>query len=96
MSFKSFYLQNFLLDDSLSEKCRLCLGTGIVTVELGGNEKEESKCINCDGVGSLTCTTCQGNGIQPRYLDRRYGVVLPLEILLLKLPYLKKMIFKCE
>ncbi|KDO84833.1 hypothetical protein CISIN_1g031166mg [Citrus sinensis] len=51
--------------------CRFCMGTGSVTVELGGDEREFSKCINCDGVGSLTCTTCQGTGIQPRYLDRR-------------------------
>ncbi|KAL5185780.1 Protein disulfide-isomerase LQY1, chloroplastic [Glycine soja] len=48
-----------------------CLGNGNVTVELGGGEEEVSRCINCDGVGSLTCTTCQGSGIQPRYLDRR-------------------------
>ncbi|KAL3639075.1 hypothetical protein CASFOL_016982 [Castilleja foliolosa] len=54
-----------------SAKCRFCLGTGNVTVELGGDEKEVSQCINCDGNGSLTCTTCQGGGIQPRYLDRR-------------------------
>ncbi|KAH9759041.1 protein disulfide-isomerase LQY1 [Citrus sinensis] len=53
------------------ERCRFCMGTGSVTVELGGDEREFSKCINCDGVGSLTCTTCQGTGIQPRYLDRR-------------------------
>lgn len=57
------------------EKCRFCLGTGSVTVELGGDEKEVSRCINCEGVGSLTCTTCQGTGIQPRYLDRRYNSV---------------------
>lgn len=56
----------------VAEKCRFCLGSGNVTVELGGDEKEVSRCINCDGVGSLTCTTCQGSGIQPRYLDRRY------------------------
>ncbi|XP_021733240.1 protein SPA, chloroplastic-like [Chenopodium quinoa] len=54
-----------------AQKCRFCMGTGNVTVELGGDEKEVSKCINCDGLGSLTCTTCQGSGIQPRYLDRR-------------------------
>ncbi|KAJ7966857.1 protein disulfide-isomerase LQY1, chloroplastic [Quillaja saponaria] len=54
-----------------AQKCRFCLGTGSVTVELGGDEKEVSQCINCDGAGSLTCTTCQGSGIQPRYLDRR-------------------------
>lgn len=54
------------------EKCRFCLGSGNVTVELGGTETEVSRCINCDGAGSLTCTTCQGSGIQPRYLDRRY------------------------
>lgn len=48
------------------------MGAGTVTVELGGDEKEVSNCINCDGAGSLTCTTCQGSGIQPRYLDRRY------------------------
>ncbi|KAH6755027.1 DnaJ/Hsp40 cysteine-rich domain superfamily protein [Perilla frutescens var. hirtella] len=54
-----------------AQKCRFCMGTGSVTVELGGNEKEVSGCINCDGAGSLTCTTCQGSGIQPRYLDRR-------------------------
>ncbi|KAG6435349.1 hypothetical protein SASPL_100220 [Salvia splendens] len=53
------------------EKCRFCMGTGSVSVELGGDEKEISRCINCDGAGSLTCTTCQGSGIQPRYLDRR-------------------------
>ncbi|KAJ0024267.1 hypothetical protein Pint_09390 [Pistacia integerrima] len=47
------------------------MGSGNVTVELGGDEKEVSRCINCDGAGSLTCTTCQGSGIQPRYLDRR-------------------------
>ncbi|CAJ1972537.1 unnamed protein product [Sphenostylis stenocarpa] len=54
-----------------AQKCRFCLGSGNVTVELGGGEKEVSRCINCGGVGSLTCTTCQGSGIQPRYLDRR-------------------------
>ncbi|BAT82841.1 hypothetical protein VIGAN_03291000 [Vigna angularis var. angularis] len=58
-----------------AQKCRFCLGSGNVTVELGGGEKEVSRCINCDGVGSLTCTTCQGSGIQPRYLDRRYAVL---------------------
>ncbi|KAK6131283.1 hypothetical protein DH2020_034970 [Rehmannia glutinosa] len=57
--------------DSAVERCRFCMGTGNVTVELGGDEKEVSRCINCDGNGSLTCTTCQGSGIQPRYLDRR-------------------------
>lgn len=57
---------------SSPEKCRFCTGSGSVTVDLGGDEKEVSRCINCDGVGSLTCTTCQGSGIQPRYLDRRY------------------------
>ncbi|KAK9266185.1 hypothetical protein L1049_012407 [Liquidambar formosana] len=61
----------FPCDGSGAQKCRFCLGTGSVTVELGGDEKEVSRCINCDGVGSLTCTTCQGSGIQPRYLDRR-------------------------
>lgn len=55
-----------------AEQCRFCMGNGSVVVELGGGEKEVSRCINCDGVGSLTCTTCQGSGIQPRYLDRRY------------------------
>lgn len=50
-----------------------------MTVELGGDEKEVSPCVNCDGVGSLTCTTCQGSGIQPRYLDRRYFLLfLPI------------------
>lgn len=57
------------------EKCRFCTGTGSVAVELGGGEKEVSPCINCDGAGSLTCTTCQGSGIQPRYLDRRYELL---------------------
>ncbi|KAL5129268.1 Protein disulfide-isomerase LQY1, chloroplastic [Glycine soja] len=59
------------MDLALVKKCRFCLGSGNVTVELGGGEKEVSRCINCDAVGSLTCTTCQGSGIQPRYLDRR-------------------------
>lgn len=59
-----------------TEKCRFCMGAGTVTVELGGDEKEVSNCINCDGAGSLTCTTCQGSGIQPRYLDRRYEIVI--------------------
>lgn len=54
-----------------AQRCRFCMGTGSLTVELGGDEKEVSRCINCDGAGSLTCTTCQGTGIQPRYLDRR-------------------------
>ncbi|CAM8922565.1 unnamed protein product [Rhodiola kirilowii] len=56
-----------------TQPCFPCNGTGArnVTVDLGGDEKEVSRCINCDGAGSLTCTTCQGNGIQPRYLDRR-------------------------
>ncbi|GMY28280.1 protein SPA, chloroplastic-like [Fagus crenata] len=54
-----------------AQKCRFCVGTGTVTVELGGVEKDVSQCINCEGAGSLTCTTCQGSGIQPRYLDRR-------------------------
>ncbi|KAH1214663.1 Protein disulfide-isomerase LQY1, chloroplastic [Glycine max] len=61
----------FPCNGSGSQKCRFCLGSGNVTVELGGGEKEVSRCINCDAVGSLTCTTCQGSGIQPRYLDRR-------------------------
>lgn len=55
----------------LSEVCRFCTGKGTVTVVIGGGETEVSNCVNCDGVGSLTCTTCQGSGIQPRYLDRR-------------------------
>ncbi|OAY73989.1 Protein disulfide-isomerase LQY1, chloroplastic, partial [Ananas comosus] len=54
-----------------AETCRLCTGKGSVTVVLGGGETEVSQCINCEGAGSLTCTTCQGTGIQPRYLDRR-------------------------
>ncbi|KAK4429364.1 protein SPA, chloroplastic [Sesamum alatum] len=61
----------FPCNGSGAQKCRFCMGTGNVTVELGGDEKEVSACINCDGLGSLTCTTCQGSGIQPRYLDRR-------------------------
>ncbi|KAL3592957.1 hypothetical protein D5086_011597 [Populus alba] len=61
----------FPCSGSGAQKCRFCLGTGSVTVELGGDDKEVSPCINCEGVGSLTCTTCQGSGIQPRYLDRR-------------------------
>lgn len=60
------------MNNSSTEKCRFCMGTGNVTVELGGDENEVSRCINCDGAGTLTCTTCQGSGIQPRYLDRRY------------------------
>ncbi|RYR00956.1 hypothetical protein Ahy_B06g079831 [Arachis hypogaea] len=56
-----------------TQACFPCNGSGArnVTVELGGDQKEVSRCINCDGAGSLTCTTCQGSGIQPRYLDRR-------------------------
>lgn len=65
------------MNNSSTEKCRFCMGTGNVTVELGGDEKEISRCINCDGVGTLTCTTCQGSGIQPRYLDRRYVPFYP-------------------
>ncbi|KAK2398278.1 DnaJ/Hsp40 cysteine-rich domain superfamily protein [Trifolium repens] len=61
----------FPCNGSGAQKCRFCLGTGNVTVELGGAETEVSRCINCEGAGSLTCTTCQGSGIQPRYLDRR-------------------------
>ncbi|VFR03592.1 unnamed protein product [Cuscuta campestris] len=61
----------FPCNGSGAQRCRFCVGTGTVTVELGGDEKEVSRCINCDGVGSMTCTTCQGSGIQPRYLDRR-------------------------
>ncbi|CAL5205822.1 unnamed protein product [Lathyrus oleraceus] len=61
----------FPCNGSGAQKCRFCLGSGNVTVELGGTETEVSRCINCDGAGSLTCTTCQGSGIQPRYLDRR-------------------------
>lgn len=40
------------------ERCRFCLGTGTVTVELGGGEEEFSRCINREGVGTLTCTAC--------------------------------------
>ncbi|XP_010255157.1 PREDICTED: protein SPA, chloroplastic [Nelumbo nucifera] len=61
----------FPCNGSGAQRCRFCMGTGTVTVELGGDEKEVSRCINCEGVGSSTCTTCQGSGIQPRYLDRR-------------------------
>lgn len=41
-----------------------------------------SNCINCDGKGALTCTTCQGSGIQPRYLDRRYSAQLRFDFFL--------------
>ncbi|KAH7664802.1 Protein disulfide-isomerase protein [Dioscorea alata] len=61
----------FPCSGSGAQQCRFCMGTGIVTVVLGGGETEKSQCINCEGAGSLTCTTCQGTGIQPRYLDRR-------------------------
>ncbi|XP_038973275.1 protein SPA, chloroplastic isoform X2 [Phoenix dactylifera] len=58
-----------------TQPCFPCNGsgarTGNVTVVLGGGETEVSRCINCEGAGTLTCTTCQGTGIQPRYLDRR-------------------------
>ncbi|OEL24861.1 Protein SPA, chloroplastic [Dichanthelium oligosanthes] len=57
--------------DDFPEVCRFCSRKGIVTVILGAGETEESKCVNCEGIGSWTCTTCQGTGIQPRYLDRR-------------------------
>ncbi|KAL0825902.1 hypothetical protein Bca101_049579 [Brassica carinata] len=67
----SLALCNEVDETTSAEKCRLCVGSGNVTVELGGGEKEVSNCINCDGAGSLTCTTCQGSGLQPRYLDRR-------------------------
>lgn len=56
-----------------------------MTVELGGGEKEVSRCINCDAVGSLTCTTCQGSGIQPRYLDRRYEILQPVGTIYIQL-----------
>lgn len=68
----------------LIERCRFCMGTGNVTVELGGDQREVSRCINCDGVGSLTCTTCQGTGIQPRYLDRRYEFYIAFCLLLVQ------------
>ncbi|GJS94833.1 SPA protein, chloroplastic [Tanacetum coccineum] len=42
-----------------AQSCRFCTGSGTVTVELGGGETEVSRCINCDGAGGLTCTTCQ-------------------------------------
>ncbi|XP_058091165.1 protein SPA, chloroplastic [Magnolia sinica] len=61
----------FPCSGSGAQQCRFCMGSGSVTVELGGSEAEVSRCINCDGAGTLTCTTCQGSGIQPRYLDRR-------------------------
>ncbi|CDP07409.1 unnamed protein product [Coffea canephora] len=61
----------FPCNGSGAQTCRFCMGTGSVSVELGGGDKEVSRCINCEGMGSLTCTTCQGSGIQPRYLDRR-------------------------
>lgn len=54
-----------------AESCRFCNAKGVVEVDLGGGEKETSTCINCEGRGAITCTTCQGTGIQPRYLDRR-------------------------
>jgi hypothetical protein len=54
-----------------SEVCRFCSGKGNVTVVIGADETEVSQCVNCEGIGSLPCTTCQGTGIQPRYLDRR-------------------------
>lgn len=54
-------------------------------MELGAGEKEVSKCINCEGAGSITCTTCQGSGFQPRYLDRRF-VISTLYIALLYCP----------
>lgn len=51
--------------------CRFCQGQGVIVVDLGMGSKEESQCINCEGNGSVTCTTCNGSGVQPRYLDRR-------------------------
>ncbi|KAH9330022.1 hypothetical protein KI387_002130, partial [Taxus chinensis] len=53
-----------------AQTCRICLGAGNITVELGRGENEVSQCVNCEGAGTLTCTTCQGTGVQPRYLDR--------------------------
>ncbi|KAK8940778.1 Protein disulfide-isomerase LQY1 [Platanthera zijinensis] len=61
-----------------AQQCRFCIGKGTVTVALGGGENESSQCINCEGAGTLTCTTCQGSGIQPRYLDRRYPITILL------------------
>ncbi|XP_077220855.1 dnaJ/Hsp40 cysteine-rich domain superfamily protein [Tasmannia lanceolata] len=61
----------FPCSGSGAQQCRFCMGSGNVTVDLGGGENEVSRCINCDGAGSLTCSTCQGSRIQPRYLDRR-------------------------
>lgn len=61
-----------------AETCRFCGAKGVVVVELGGGEKETSTCVNCEGRGSITCTTCQGTGIQPRYLDRRSAQQLPM------------------
>ncbi|KAL2538231.1 protein SPA [Forsythia ovata] len=44
----------FPCSGSGAQQCRFCMGSGSVVVELGGDEKEVSRCINCDGVGSLT------------------------------------------
>ena len=52
-------------------ECGFCKGCGEVksfsTDSLGALEM----CPNCEAKGYVTCTTCNGTGIQPRYLDRR-------------------------
>merc|ERR1711924_442766 len=55
-----------------SVPCRFCEnGSGTITVTLGDGTTEETECLNCEGRGAMTCPTCSGSGLQPRYLDRR-------------------------
>jgi len=38
---------------------------------MGSGELQTAVCVNCSGEGKIVCTTCNGTGIAPRYLDRR-------------------------
>lgn len=52
--------------------CGFCKGSGQVeSFATDSTLGTMEMCLNCEGQGYTTCTTCNGTGIQPRYLDRR-------------------------
>ena len=56
---------------AIAPKMHFCKGCGEVQSFSTDNLGALEMCPNCDGKGYVTCTTCNGTSIQPRYLDRR-------------------------
>ena len=61
----------FVCDGTGAIPCRFCDDTGMTEMTLGSGEVERQRCVNCSGGANIICTTCNGSGIQSRFLERR-------------------------